>query len=142
MRGYPHDILHHCHRVLKDIPVNLLMNIANPGPTLVISGGVGFIDVADLQGFGMKDFAIDMELFRDLLKLFFLVSHKIVVGGPTEIFSSSHCPRYFCGFVRAAIFGGQRVIWLAMTLQPSSRQCPGLSDKRLRAVAPASHSQP
>src|SRR6266853_979899 len=55
MRVTTHNILHHRRRIFKYVPVDLLMDVPNAGPALVVGGGIGFIDVADFQRLGMED---------------------------------------------------------------------------------------
>ena len=76
VRGDAHDVLHHRGRVLEDVLVDLLVDVADAHAALVVGGGVGFVDVADLEGLGVEDFAVDLELPGDFLKLFLLISHS------------------------------------------------------------------
>ena len=50
MRGHPHDVLHQRRRVLEDVLVDLLVDVADARAALVVGGGVGFVDMADLAG--------------------------------------------------------------------------------------------
>ena len=53
------------------------MDVTEAHSALVVGGGVGFVDMADFAGFGVEDFAVDLELFGNFLKLGFLIDwHK------------------------------------------------------------------
>src|SRR5690606_21140503 len=66
MSGDTHDVVHNSVRFFKDVLVDLLMNVTDRCPALVVGGGIGFVDMAYLAGLGVKNFAIDLELFRDV----------------------------------------------------------------------------
>ena len=74
MAGDAHDILHDRSGVFEDGVVDFLVDVADAHAALVVSGGIGFVDVADLAGFGVEDFAIDLELLGDFLKLGFVIN--------------------------------------------------------------------
>ena len=80
--GDPHDVLHHRRRVLEDVPVDLLVDVADPHAALVVGGGVGFVDVPDLERLGVEDFPVDLELLGDVLELLFLIGHMYLEVDP------------------------------------------------------------
>src|SRR2546423_1896247 len=57
MNGDARHVLHHGERIFENAFVDLLMDVTNARAALVVSGGVGFVDVSDLQRFGVQDFA-------------------------------------------------------------------------------------
>lgn len=69
-------IIHYRRRIFENVSVYLLMDVTDPRATLAIGGGVGFVDVADFERFGVENFAVDLKFPGDLLKLFFLVGHS------------------------------------------------------------------
>ena len=79
MRRNAHDVLHHGDRILENPLVDFLVDVADAHPALIVGGGVGFVDVADLERLGVQNLAVNLELPRNLLKLFFLISHKSVL---------------------------------------------------------------
>ncbi len=80
MGGDPHEVLHEFRRVFKDGFVDLLVDVADAGATLVVGCGIGLVDMADFEGLGVEDFAVNLELLGDLLKFFFRVGHNSKVG--------------------------------------------------------------
>jgi hypothetical protein len=76
MRRDPHDVLHHRRWVLEDVLIDLLVDVSDPHAALVVSGGIGFVDVPDLKRLGVKDFPVYLELLGNILKLLFLIGHK------------------------------------------------------------------
>lgn len=62
MRGDAHDVFHHRQRFLEHVPVDLLVDVAHAHPALVVGGGIGFVDVADLKRLGVQDLAVDLKL--------------------------------------------------------------------------------
>ena len=81
-------------RVLEDVLVDLLVDVADPRAALVVSGGVGLVDVADLERFGVQNLAVNLELLRNFLELFFLIRHSVFGFGEDG---------RFCGFAQSAI---------------------------------------
>jgi hypothetical protein len=75
--GHAHEVFHHCGWILKNPAIYFLMNVADPRAALVVGGGVSFVDVTDLEGFGVLNLAVDLKLFGNLLKMFFGVRHSI-----------------------------------------------------------------
>ena len=69
-------IAHHRARVFEYVFVDLLMDVADARAALAVRGGIGFVDVADFEGFGMQDFAVNLEFFGYLFELLFLVGHR------------------------------------------------------------------
>jgi hypothetical protein len=76
--GHPHDVLHHGGGVLEDVLVDLLVNVPDAHTALVVSGGIGLVDVPDLECLRVQDFAVNLELPRDVLELFFLIGHNYI----------------------------------------------------------------
>jgi hypothetical protein len=77
--GDAHDVFHHRQWLLEHTLVDLLMDVTHAHSALIVGGRVGFVDVADLQGLGVQNFTVNLELAGNFLKLFFLVSHKPLV---------------------------------------------------------------
>ena len=73
--GDAHEVLHDAGGVPEDGAVELLMDVTDAGAALIVGGGVGLVDVADLQGLGMEDLAVDLEVAANLLQLVFLIRH-------------------------------------------------------------------
>jgi hypothetical protein len=48
------------------------VNIAHPGAALVITGRIGLVDVTNLEGLRVENFAVNLKLPGDVLKFFFL----------------------------------------------------------------------
>jgi len=70
---HPHDIVHHSRRIPEDSLVYLLVDVADQHAALVVGGGVGFVDVADLARLGVKNLAVNLEPSGNLLKMLFAV---------------------------------------------------------------------
>ena len=64
----------------KNVTIYFLMDVPDPGSSLAVGGGIGFVDMANLEGFCMKDLTVDLKFFGNLLQLFFLICHKGAVG--------------------------------------------------------------
>ena len=93
--GHPHDVIHDGGRIFEYASIDLLMDITHAGSTLAVSGGVSFVDVADLEGFGVEDFAVDLKLLRNILKLFLLIGHT-QYAPPMEYHNPSRVNRKQC----------------------------------------------
>jgi hypothetical protein len=52
------------------------MDVTDARAALVVGGGIRFVDVSDLAGFGVENFAVNLELFGNLLELLFLIRHR------------------------------------------------------------------
>ena len=79
VRRDTHEILHHGSRFFENSLVDLLMNVTNARAALIVRGRIGFVDVSNLERLSVLDFAVNLELPRDFLKLFFLISHNVVI---------------------------------------------------------------
>ena len=80
MRGDPHEVFHQLRRVLEDMLVDLLVNVADARAALVVGCRIGLVDVADLERLGVEDLTVNLKLLRDVLKFFFRVGHNSNVG--------------------------------------------------------------
>ena len=67
MRGDPHDVFHHRRRVLEHVLIDLLVDVSDPHAALVVCGGIGFVDVPDLERLGVENLAVNLELLGNVL---------------------------------------------------------------------------
>src|SRR5882724_1465497 len=72
----PGHVLHYRGGVFEYRLVDFLVDVTNARAALIVGGSVSLVDVSDLKGLRVEDLAVDLKLFRDLLKLFFLIGHK------------------------------------------------------------------
>jgi hypothetical protein len=70
------DVLHYRERVFENAFIDLLVDVPNACAALVVRGGVSFVDVTDLERFGVENFPVNLKFLRDFLKLLFLVGHS------------------------------------------------------------------
>jgi hypothetical protein len=73
VRGDAHDVVHDGEGFMEYGLVDFLVDITDQVAALVVGGHVGLVDVPDLAGFGVEDIAVDLELARDFLQVFFLI---------------------------------------------------------------------
>ena len=59
------DVFHQRRRVLKDLVVNALEDVADGRAALVEDGGVGIVDMPVAVRFGAAELAVNLELARD-----------------------------------------------------------------------------
>ena len=74
--GDAHHIVHHGFRISEDVAIYFLVNVTNACATLAVRCGVGFVNVADFESFGVENFAVNLEFFRNFLELLFLIGHS------------------------------------------------------------------
>jgi hypothetical protein len=43
------------------------VNVTHPHAALIVGGGIGFVDVADLQRFGVQDFPVNLKMAGNAL---------------------------------------------------------------------------
>ena len=72
--GDAHDVVHHGVRILEHALVDLLVDVTDAHPGLVVGGGVGLVDMPDLARLSMEDLAVDLEVFRDFQQFLFVVN--------------------------------------------------------------------
>ena len=129
VRGDAHDVLHHGHGILEHAFVDLLMDVANARAALIIRGGIGFVDVSDLERLGVLDLAVDLEVARDFLKLFFLIGHKIV-GCAWAIVNGQPIPGNGKALVNIPSLRESQVVVLASWVEA------GLINQQMQATLP------
>ena len=66
VRGYAVKIVHDARGILEHLMIDALMDVADWRSALIVSGGVRFIDVANLAGLSVQEFPVDVKLARDL----------------------------------------------------------------------------
>ena len=76
--GDAHEVLHHGEGVTEDMPIELLVQVADARAPLVEGGEPGFVNVPELEGLGVEQLAVDLELPGDAPQRLFLECHNVI----------------------------------------------------------------
>ena len=82
-------IVHEADGVFEHLVVDALVDVADVFSALLVRGGVGLVDVADLARLGVRELTVDVELAGDIEK-----TRRVVSGhGATALQKNSRCPK-------------------------------------------------